>query len=110
MDFYKKYTKYKNKYLNLKNKYGMVDISHNNVMTYQNKTESYDDILIKNIGMKFRTAIDNHIHELNGFLNMSSGNYYLIENILIKTKIKGILNKSFHMCSLYFISMYTYKI
>lgn len=53
------------------------------------KANTYDDILIQNIGKKFKLAIDNHVHELNGFINLSTGEYYLIENISLKSKTFG---------------------
>lgn len=90
MDFYKKYLKYKNKYIKLKNTSGgNVDVLSYNKLEHKVNTTSYDNILIQKIGKTFKNAIDNHIHELNGFINLSSGKYYLIENITIKNKTFG---------------------
>ena len=90
MDFYGKYIKYKNKYIKLKNvNGGTIDILHNDYNIQQIENKTYDDILMQNISKKFKNSIDNHIHELNGFINLASGMYYLIENISLKNKDFG---------------------
>jgi hypothetical protein len=85
-DYYKKYNKYKTKYINLK-KGGMIDVLTQDHIVNNTNIQSYDDLLLSKIADKFNTAINNHIHELCGFVNLESGEYYLIKNLSLKNNI-----------------------
>jgi hypothetical protein len=45
--------------------------------------QSYDDIMLENIGKRFKFEIDNHLHELLGFFDIDNSRTYIIDNIVL---------------------------
>jgi hypothetical protein len=93
MDYIEKYLKYKTKYIELKKNIklngGIIDVF--NIFNIAENTEKkLDDVIAKeyidSIKSYYKTQIDNHVHQLLGFIDLENSIYYLIDNIILNDK------------------------